>query len=85
MAWHPEFHAARAVHQALPILRQADEITIGMVDPVMTAYGAGEDPGVDLAKWLSHHGCKVTVQQCPSGGHGVSRCILERSKEIGAI
>jgi len=84
VAWTPELHAARAVHQALPMLRQADEITIGMVDPVMAAYSAGEDPGVDLAKWLSHHGCKVTVQQYPSGGHEIGQCILDRSKEFGA-
>ena len=84
VAWNPELHAARAVHQALPILRQAEEVTIGMVDPVMRTYRAGEDPGVDLAKWLSGHGCKVTIQQYPSGGRDIGRSILDRSKEIGA-
>lgn len=84
VAWNTHLHTARAVHQALPILRQTEDVTIGTVDPVMSEYSAGEDPGVDVAKWLTHHGCNVTVQQYPSGGHDVGSCILDRSKEIGA-
>lgn len=84
VAWNTHLHTARAVHQALPLLRQADQVIIGTVDPVMSEYGAGEDPGVDVAKWLTHHGCKVTVQQYPSGGRDVGSCILDRSKEVGA-
>lgn len=84
VAWNTQLPAARAVHLALPILRQADEVTIGTIDPVMTEYGAGEDPGVDVAAWLTHHGCTVTVQQYPGGGHDVGSCILSRAREVGA-
>jgi len=84
VAWNTHLHTARAVHQALPVLRHADEVIIGTVDPVMSEYRDGEDPGVDVAKWLTHQGCKVTVQQYPSGGKGVGDCILDRSKEAGA-
>ena len=84
VAWNTHLHTARAVHQALPILRLADEVIIGTVDPVMTELREGEDPGVDVAKWLTHRGCNVVVQQYPSGGQGVGDCILDRSKEIGA-
>lgn len=84
VAWNTHLHTARAVHQALPLLRQAKEVVIGCVDPVMTEYQDGEDPGVDVAKWLTHHGCTVTVQNYPSGGQDVGRCILTRAKESGA-
>ncbi|PLW75351.1 universal stress protein [Cohaesibacter celericrescens] len=84
VAWTTHLHSARAVHQALPLLRQADEVVIGTVDPVMTKSCEGEDPGVDVAKWLTHHGCKVVVQQFPSGGRGIGECIQERAKESGA-
>lgn len=84
VAWNTHLHTARAVHQALPLLRQAEEVIIGTIDPVMREYREGEDPGVDVAKWLTHHGCNVTVQQYPSGGKDIGTCILERSKETGA-
>ena len=84
IAWNTHLHTARAVHQTLPLLRQADEVIIGTIDPVMTEYREGEDPGVGVADWLSHHGCTVTVQQYPSGGIDVGTCLLARSKEVGA-
>ncbi|WP_050525721.1 universal stress protein [Pseudorhodobacter aquimaris] len=84
VAWNSHLHSARAVHQALPLLRRADEVVIASFDPVMTEFREGEDPGADVAKWLTHHGCTVTVQQYPSGGKDIADCILDRSKEMGA-
>ncbi|THH36890.1 universal stress protein [Aliishimia ponticola] len=84
VAWNTHLHTARAVHQALPLLRQAEQVTIGTIDPVMSEYYEGEDPGVDVAGWLTHHGCNVTVQQYTSGGNEIGQCILDRSKEAGA-
>lgn len=84
LAWSTDLHTARAIHQALPLLRQAGEVLVATVDPVMSELRDGEDPGVDVAKWLSHHGCKVDVQQFPSGGHEIGDCILERAQEYGA-
>ncbi len=84
VAWNTQLQSARAIHQALPLLRQADEVVIGTFDPVMTEFREGEDPGVDAAKWLTHHGCNVTVKQYPTGGQRVGDCILTRAKESGA-
>ncbi|MFX0546344.1 universal stress protein [Roseovarius sp. S1116L3] len=84
VAWNTDLHSARAVHLALPFLRMAESVTIATVDPVKTEYGEGEDPGVDVARWLTHHGCNVTVQQYPSGGQTVGQCILDRAEEVGA-
>lgn len=84
VAWNAHLHAARAVHQALPLLREAGEVVIAIVDPVMTEYRDGEDPGVDVAKWLSHYGCNVDVQQYPSGGKSVGDVLLKRANDIGA-
>lgn len=84
IAWNTHLHAARAVHQALPFLRQAQEVVIATIDPVTTEYRDGDDPGVDLAKWLSHYGCTVDVQQYPSGGNSVGESILKRARDVGA-
>ncbi|MCV3271481.1 universal stress protein [Roseobacter sinensis] len=84
IAWNTSQEAASAVHAALPYLRAAKEVVVGCIDPVMTQQDDGQDPGTDVAAWLSHHGCTVTVSQYPSGGRDVAACILDRAQEIGA-
>jgi len=84
VAWNAGLPSARAVQQAMPLLRQTQEVTIGIFDPVMTELRDGENPGSDLAIWLSRHGCNVQVQQYPSGGKEIGDCIVERAKETGA-
>ncbi|SFR52118.1 universal stress protein [Litoreibacter janthinus] len=84
IAWNTSLPAARAVKRALPLLKQAETVTIVCVDPVMSEMADGDNPGSDLGKWLSHHGCNVTVEQHPSGGRAISECLLERAEELGA-
>jgi nucleotide-binding universal stress UspA family protein len=84
IAWDTSLPAARAIHAALPQILEADQITIAAFDPITTETESGENPGSDLAKWLSHMGSKVTVQQYPSGGREIGTCMLERAEELGA-
>jgi nucleotide-binding universal stress UspA family protein len=84
IAWNSGLPAARAIHAALPILKAATESVVAVIDPVTTSYRDGEDPGADVALWLSHHRCKVSVQQLPSGGQQTDTILLRKAKEIGA-
>ena len=84
VAWDGSAGASSAVHAALPYLKEAQEVVVGCIDPIMTSEQDGQDPGADVAAWLSHHGCKVMVTQYPSGGQDVSRCIQDRAREFGA-
>lgn len=84
IAWDSSEVVASAVHAALPHLERAKEVMIGCIDPVMTQDSDGQDPGTDVAAWLSHHGCRVTVSQFPSGGRDIAHCIQDRAKEYGA-
>lgn len=84
IAWDRSLPATRAVHRALPILKQADEVTISVFDPSMRKGTHDGDPGVDLAAWLSRHGCSVTVQQYPSGGQDIGQAIADKAFELGS-
>lgn len=84
VAWTSSEAASAAVHAALPYLKEASEVVIACFDPVMTAAADGQDPGVDVAEWLSHRGCNVTVSQFPSGGLEMGRAIQDRAAETGA-
>ena len=83
VAWNPSQAAAASVHAALPYLRAAKQVTIACFDPTSSAHTAGEDPGTDVAAWLAHHGCHVTVAQFPTGGREVADCIQDRAQELG--
>lgn len=84
VAWNSSETAAASVHAALPYLKEASEVVIACFDPVMTPEHDGQDPGTDIAAWLSHHGCNVTVSQFPSGGREIGQCIQDRAQEFGA-
>lgn len=84
LAWNSGDAAARAAHVALPFLRAAKEVVVACFDPVATLEGDGAEPGADVAAWLSHHGCSVSVSQFPTGGLEVGKCILDRASEQGA-
>lgn len=84
IAWDTGKTAARAVHAALPYLKSAETVVIGVFDPVATPGMDGPDPGTGLAAWLSHHGCNVTVSQYPSGGKEIADAVQRRAKEFGA-
>lgn len=84
IAWSGDLPATRAVHQALPFLQDADEVTVAVFDPVMGEQGDGDNPGSDVATWLSRHGCNVNVQQYPSGGMEIGDCIIVRANEVGS-
>lgn len=84
IAWDSSKHCSAAIKSALQLFTNDTDITIGVFDPVKREGEDGEEPGADLASWLSRHGFKITVEQYPSGGDEIADCILKRAKEKGA-
>ncbi|CUH49105.1 universal stress protein [Ruegeria atlantica] len=84
LAWNDSLPASRATHLALPILLAAKEVVIGCFDLPSPEDVEGSVHGTDLAEWLGHHGCNVTVSQFQCGGNSVAHCIQERAREAGA-
>lgn len=84
IAWDSSLPAIRAVRAALPMLKEAKEVTIACFDPDVSRYGDGENPGSDLATWLSHHGVTVTVQEYATGRYKVGDALIIRAKELTA-
>ena len=60
--------AARAIHDALPILRKARDVRLVWVDPSKDAEAAGALPGADMAESLARHGVKATANPCRRPG-----------------
>lgn len=61
LGWDGSIQATRAVTHALPVLRRAERVVVGMIDPVSGASEHGDVPGADIATYLARHGIKVEV------------------------
>ena len=60
VAWNESPEALRAVRQALPFLRQADSVSIAIIDPPQHGPERS-DPGGALSQLLARHGVRAEV------------------------
>jgi nucleotide-binding universal stress UspA family protein len=84
LAWRPTAEAARAVHDALPLLTQAERVDVLMVDPPGSERDDGQQPGADIATHLARHGVPANVVVRESQGRAVSSILLEHAREMPA-
>jgi nucleotide-binding universal stress UspA family protein len=85
VAWNARREAARAVSDALPILRKAASVTVLVVNPEKWAISPhGEDPGADIALNLARHGVKVQVEVAESEAAKVGEVVRARAHKAGA-
>lgn len=61
VAWNASMEATRAVTAAIPLLKQAQAVQTVIFDPASKPEVHGEQPGADLALYLTHHDIKVEV------------------------
>lgn len=83
VGWSATREAARAVHDARPLLEDGAEVTLLRVG----AHGRDEMADAcsnDLAASLSRHGARVTVTHRARGRQSVAELLLREAAEIGA-
>ena len=83
-AWDGSAPAARALGDALPLLRRAERVALVVVDPERLGGRVGEQPGADMAAHLARHGVRVEVQALPSGGLATADVLLDLAADTGA-
>jgi nucleotide-binding universal stress UspA family protein len=83
IAWKPTAEAARAVHEALPLLAPGAELDVLMIDPEPGEGRHGDEPGADLAAHLARHGLRVTVLAQPREGRSEGAAILRHLEASG--
>ncbi len=91
IGWNARREAARAVHDALPLIRDAAVVTVVAVDPHRRPSGLtgrgddhGDEPAADIARHLARHGLRVMAAQADSGGIGVADVLLNQAADRGA-
>jgi len=84
VAWNGRREAARAVFDALPLLRGANGVRVVWVNPQSERERTQDIPAVDICKALARHGvkCEATEQVAPRGG--VGETLLACAREMSA-
>ena len=82
VGWDGSRTAARAIGDAMPLLKRAKMIEVFTVTPGPAKNN--ELPGVDIGKHLSRHGLNVEVKRIATEGINVPDAILSHAADISA-
>jgi nucleotide-binding universal stress UspA family protein len=63
VAWDGSMEATRAVTNAIPLLKRAKNVSVALFNPSVQSDVHGEQPGADVALYLTRHNIKVEVLQ----------------------
>ena len=83
LAWNASRESRRAITDALPLLCRAKSVSVVVVDAHKNPRH-GEEPGADVAHFLSRHGVQVTVAQLESSGRPIAKVLLDHGLSVDA-
>ena len=83
VAWDGSLPAARAVNDALPILRGAEKVNVITVYRHDVSADAGREPGERICRHLARHGIAARSQHFRANGIGTGDLILSRAADEG--
>lgn len=84
IAWNGSSEAARAVHDALPLLRDARRVLVFEGDPGRRFDSIAEPPRLDLEAWLRGHGIGAEFARVEGDDPGIGAMVLARASEARA-
>lgn len=84
VAWNASREAARAVRDALPLLKRVKSVTVLAIDPSESPHGHGEQPGADIAQHLARHGIKVEIDTYSVPHANPADVLLSRAADYGS-
>jgi nucleotide-binding universal stress UspA family protein len=84
VAWDGSREASRAVHDALPLLRLAEEVVVLIVDAAKLGPRFGPQPGAGVLAHLRRHEVAAQVKAVESGGAAIAGLILLQAADENA-
>jgi len=83
-AWNASREAARALNDALPLLADAETVTVFSVNPARGIAGEGDLPAADIALHLARHDIKAEASYAVAEDIGVGDVLLSRAADLGS-
>jgi nucleotide-binding universal stress UspA family protein len=84
VAWNATREAARAVGDALPLLKGADVVTVLSLNPERGIAGEGNLPAADIAHHLARHDVKAVASYTVAEDIDVGNLLLSRAADLGS-
>ena len=84
IGWNGTREAARAAFDAIPLLQQAEAVTITWVDPQKTLEAPRTVPCAELATALTRHSVTTTAEGFPTAGLTAGQALKMRALDLGA-
>jgi nucleotide-binding universal stress UspA family protein len=84
VAWNAGREAARAVNDAMPLLRAASAVTVLAVNPRHGINGHGDVPAADIALHLARHGVRAEAAHTVANDIPEGEALLSYAADIGA-
>jgi len=84
VGWKSTRDASRAVNDALPLLQQADQVTVLSINPEGGIGGDGDVPAADIALHLARHGVKASAAHTVAKDISEGDALLDYAEDIGA-
>ena len=84
VAWQPTREAARALHDALPLLLGAAKVDVLMVQPDENEGRHDPQAGTDIAGHLARHGLQVDVVERRGPKQAVASLLQDHASQSGA-
>jgi nucleotide-binding universal stress UspA family protein len=84
VAWNGAREAARALREALPLIRQAKLTRFVTVDAEGSDFGDGDEPIVSVTTHLQRHNIPTETKRAQSGGRDVATVLAEEADQFGA-
>ena len=82
VGWDGSREAARAVNDAMPMLRQAHKVTLIMVNPIPSVISQSAQPGAGIHQHLRAHGIDAAVDREKSADMKTEDVILSRVSDL---
>lgn len=83
LAWRNTREAARAVSEALPILKKSKQVVVVMATESGQPEEEGAVPGADISRYLTRHGCTVELRTL-ANWTSVSEALLNEVEKLNA-
>lgn len=84
VTWNATREAARALNDAMPLLRTADLVTVMTIVPAGDAEPGCQSPSIDITHHLARHGVKAEATTTVAADIEVGDLILSRAADFGS-
>lgn len=84
VAWDGSHSAARAVNDAMPFLKAADQVEVMTINSNKATLDEGDIPAIDISLHLARHGVKATAKSLHAENISAGDLILSHASDFGA-